>query len=133
MDMVCRCRILCIPIARILFFIAYPFGCKVQPGACGMVPEIISAELSRVSDRLCLYRIYFCIQPFAVEQNLLGSIYQHSKWQDCDVTIKRSAHTNKKNNCYYTYTNKHLFKEVDVLRFVQRRLDVFLPYINILQ
>lgn len=30
--------------------IAYPFGCKVQPGACGMVPEMISAELSKVSN-----------------------------------------------------------------------------------
>ena len=28
--------------------IAYPFGCKIQPGASGMVPEIISAEISKV-------------------------------------------------------------------------------------
>ena len=65
------------------------------------------------------------VQPFSGEQNLLGSVYQQCRWQDCDVTIKRSVHYNNNNNNnkkkidYYinfAYTNKHLFKEVDLLR-----------------
>lgn len=52
----------------------------------------------------------------------MGSVYQQCKWQDCDVTIKRSVYNNNSNkkttNCYinFAYNNKHLFKEVDLLR-----------------
>ena len=96
-----------------------------------MVPEIISAELSKVSDLLCqILMIQLAIiiikyvQPSSGEQNLLGSVYQQCRWQDCDVTIKRSVHYNNNNNknnkidyyINYEYTNKHLFKEVDILR-----------------
>lgn len=64
-----------------------------------------------------MLEISFCTQPFSAEQNLTGSVYQQSKWQECDVTLKRSVYNNKI-NCYinFVYTNKHLFKEVDLLR-----------------